>query len=273
MRISEQDLKRLKEIELEILIDFDRLCKKHEIQYFLAYGTLIGAVRHQGFIPWDDDVDVVMMRDDYEKFLRVAAKHLNQEKYFLQNYKTDEHFYYLFSKIRLNNSMFKEISNSDKMHNGIFIDIFPLDTVSRNKFGALFVKTVTKIIGYSLYYNRIVKEKSIYRLMNWIDSKFLLKLNEAVIRFFSGCGNELLPYAEVSIGGVLDKPVSKASYAKQMDGLFEGHVFPIPEDYDSVLQVNYGNYMELPPEEKRVSTHQIEILRFPEEASLKRKEN
>lgn len=270
MKISEQDLKKLKEVELSILIDFDQLCKEHNIKYFLAYGTLIGAVRHHGFIPWDDDVDVVMLREEYDKFLSVASKYLDQKKYFLQNYKTDAHFYYLYSKIRLNHSTFKEVNNSNEMHNGIFIDLFPLDTVSESRLAALFVKVVTKIIGYSLYYNRIIKEKSIYRIMNWMNPRFLLSLNEKIIKWFSGKGDELLPYAEVSIGGVLDKTVPKSGYAKQIDGLFEQHVFPIPQDYDTVLKVNYANYMELPEESKRVSTHQIEILRFSDEESEER---
>src|SRR5699024_6110897 len=114
-------------IQLEILKEFDRFCKEHNIKYQLYAGTLLGAIRHKGFIPWDDDIDIAMTRDQYERFLE---KYINNERYFLQNFQTDYNYFRQFSRLRKNNTVFRQeqYSNLD-IHHGIFIDIFPLDNV------------------------------------------------------------------------------------------------------------------------------------------------
>ena len=96
-----ENLKKIQQIELDILLEVDRICKKHEIEYFLDFGTLLGAVRHSGFIPWDDDIDIGMTRDNYEKFLKIASSELKKD-YFLQNVYTERETPFLYSKIRKN---------------------------------------------------------------------------------------------------------------------------------------------------------------------------
>ena len=100
-------LRRLQQTEFEILKEFDRICKKHNIQYFLDSGTALGAARHKGFIPWDDDIDVGMLRSDYEHFLEICPKELEQ-KYFLQTIETDPGCPCLFAKIRKNGTIYQE---------------------------------------------------------------------------------------------------------------------------------------------------------------------
>ena len=130
-KISEENLKKLHEVEVEILDEVVRICDKYNLDYYLVGGTLIGAIRHKGFIPWDDDLDISMPRADYEKFLEVAPLELD-EKYYLENRKYNEKFHLPFTKIKKNNTEFREtFTSSLDNHKGIFVDIFPLDNVKK----------------------------------------------------------------------------------------------------------------------------------------------
>lgn len=116
---------------LKIFIDF---CDKNKLTYFLVGGTLLGAIRHKGFIPWDDDIDVAMPREDYDKFIVLASKHFTKDKdVFFQNYRTDKYYPYVFSKLRDSNTTFIEkIYKHVDMNHGVYIDIFPIDGISKN---------------------------------------------------------------------------------------------------------------------------------------------
>ena len=126
--INEKTLKDAQKIMLEILIEVDRICMKNNIEYWLADGTLLGAVRHRGFIPWDDDIDICMLKEEYNKFLEIAPKEL-KEKFFLQTSKYDKNYNFLYPKIRDRNSIFieKYDSNQEKFHQGLNLDIFVMD--------------------------------------------------------------------------------------------------------------------------------------------------
>ena len=133
MIMNEQTLQKLKDIEKDMLVIFIQICKKYDMRYFLAGGSCLGAVRHRGFIPWDDDIDVVMPREDYEKFLKVARNEL-PENIFLQTGKTDNDFPMNFAKLRNSDTTFIETSVKNfKINHGVFIDIFPLDGYSDSK--------------------------------------------------------------------------------------------------------------------------------------------
>lgn len=120
-------LRKLQLMELEILNEFVGLCEKHDLRYYLVGGTLLGAVRHQGFIPWDDDIDVAMPREDYDKFAEICREELGKD-YFYQSPETDPHYFLTYAKIRKNGTeVYEERFQNAKFHKGIFIDIFPLD--------------------------------------------------------------------------------------------------------------------------------------------------
>ncbi len=126
-----EKIKKLKEIELELFKQFVRICEKNSLRYFVVGGTALGAVRHKGFIPWDDDIDVALPRGDYEKFLSIAQSWL-PENMFLQTYITDKNYPNPFAKLRRSDTAFIEKSASRiKMNHGVYIDIFPLDGYSR----------------------------------------------------------------------------------------------------------------------------------------------
>ena len=115
--------------EIEIMLEFDRICKKHNIQWFTYAGTTLGAIRHEGFIPWDDDIDVVLLRPDYEKFKEVVQNEL-KEGYFFQSIYTDEQIF-TFSKLLDERTSAVDLTKKKDTHQGIFIDIFPLDIAAR----------------------------------------------------------------------------------------------------------------------------------------------
>lgn len=123
------DIKRLQAVELEIVKEIARICEAEKIQWFLVGGSVLGAVRHGGFIPWDDDVDVGMLRFDYERFIRACAKRL-PDKYFLQTLNTDEGYHLGYAKIRVNGTLYiQENVASRRMHHGVFADVYPIDEV------------------------------------------------------------------------------------------------------------------------------------------------
>ena len=132
--IDPDTLRKAQLIMLDILIEFDALCKKHQLQYWLDSGSLLGAVRHQGFIPWDDDIDLSMPVEDYQKFLSIAEGELSG-KIFVQNRQTDPHFKFDYTKLRSNRGSiveFHEKERSVDYHQGLFVDIFPMLTIEES---------------------------------------------------------------------------------------------------------------------------------------------
>ena len=122
-----------KKFELDILLEIDSFCKKNNLRYFLAYGTLIGAIRHKGFIPWDDDIDIGMMRKDYDLFIKYASEELDS-KYYLDCYETNKNCYLPFAKVRKNNTIFDEEENHHlNNHKGIYVDVIPIENASNKR--------------------------------------------------------------------------------------------------------------------------------------------
>ena len=123
---DKKTLEKLHKVEIEILDEFVRICNKYNLEYYLIGGTMLGAVRHQGFIPWDDDIDVGIMRKDYDLFIKYAREELG-DKYYLDCYETNKEYYLPFAKIRKNNTIFNEqVSAHLNNHKGIYIDIIPV---------------------------------------------------------------------------------------------------------------------------------------------------
>ena len=129
---NDSNLRKVQNAELDILKEFIEICRKINVRYYVIDGTLLGAVRHQGFIPWDDDIDIGMFREDYEKFVALAPQVL-PECLFLQTYRTDEEYYRNSGKIRNSNTtMIETVVKDLRMNHGVFIDIFPLDNYPTN---------------------------------------------------------------------------------------------------------------------------------------------
>ena len=237
----------------QILQEFDRVCKALDIPYMLFAGTLLGAVRHQGFIPWDDDVDVILLRKDYDRLLREAETVLDTEKFYLQK-EFSEHWPMFFSKLRLNNTtcLEKYHPRDEKIHQGVYIDIFPCDNCAATAFGRRLQFLCSKIvIAKALdkrgYETRSPGKKLFMGLCRLLPRKIFLALTKA--------GKENSKFVHSFLGGAsgYEKNVYPRECFLAFDqGLFEGGSYPIPAEYDRLLHILYGEYMQLPAEADRV---------------------
>lgn len=241
MLIDQGILRKAQMIMLSELIEVDRICKKYDITYWIDSGTFLGAVRHKGFIPWDDDLDICMLSKDYDEFLKVVKKELNK-RFFFDNKSTDNLTYFDYSRIRDRNSILLQKNHSlqEKFHQGIFMDIFVMDSFDCR------IKKIYKIL-YRLKEMKISRKRNSYIILkkivlflriNKILNLFLKKSNKKSIVGYRYWFNNMYNYKDIF-------PLSEIE--------FEGHKFPCPNNADSYLKELYGNtYMELPPKEARI---------------------
>ncbi len=242
-----------------ILWEFDRVCKKLSIPYILFAGTLLGAIRHNGFIPWDDDLDVMMLRSDYERFLNEAPAVLDSGRFYLQK-EFSAHWPMFFSKLRMNKTtcLEKYHPKDPETHQGVYIDIFPCDNAAKSALGR----------RMQFYASKVVIAKSLYKRGYDTDSgkkKLFMNLCRllplgpflAVVKKGSRSGK----YVHSFLGGAssLSKSVYlRESIEQRSTAFFEGREYPIPLDYDRLLETLYGDYMIIPPpEERTVKQHAI----------------
>lgn len=265
------DIKKVQEVELEILLEFDRLCKEHGIKYQLCSGTLLGAIRHKGFIPWDDDIDVCMLREEYMKFLDISNENLDK-RYFLQTNETDKNYNCQFAKIRKNHTIFmQEIVKETNIHQGIFIDIFPFDNVKINNILGKMQRIVLNFILRLNYFrlkqlvyntsNNIIRylKLIIHYLMKIIPKSLLDNLTLKIMSVFNGQDTKYVGELSLSLSkNLYDRfTIEKRIFYDTIEWEFEGHKFPVPREYDYVLTKNYGDYMTPPPLEQQKPHHDI----------------
>lgn len=251
---------------LKALCEFDELCKKNEINYTLAYGTLIGAIRHKGFIPWDDDIDVCVSRKDLLKLRNIANRELSKG-FFYQSHNTDCNWYRLYDKIRIDGTIFREIAHENEaVHQGVYIDIFALDYVSEFKTIAWLQSIIYNIVSaiLSAKYLSIRQRKGGKKYIAWIlkysfypiKKVWLYNIAETLAMFFKS--GKILKNFESSYRETL----SKSQFEKFINVKFENQSFKAIEDYDSWLRIIYGDYMQLPPLEKRVTCHVLSEIKL-----------
>lgn len=260
-------LKRLWGVELEILDVIHRICVENGLNYSLAYGTLIGAVRHKGFIPWDDDIDIIMPRDDYERLISIWGARAPKE-YILQNVRTDPDFTQSFTKIRKAGTTFLqyEYERTKKYHKGIFVDVFACDRLAP---GIISKKVQYLACAIGMLYNR--GHASGKGGITGCFEKMLLKIPrekyakhresaEKVIQKWNGNrkANYFVPCTLDSCNIIY--PGDIFDDLKNVE--FEGKKYRCVTDEDSVLKAEYGDYMMLPSVEERVWRHHPIILDF-----------
>ncbi|MCR4864334.1 MAG: LicD family protein [Bacteroidales bacterium] len=253
------DTVELKSLMLSILKDVDAFCRQNSIRYFLTYGTLLGAVRHKGYIPWDDDIDIHMPRPDYMRFMKEYSH--NYYKAYCAEYTPGWDHY--IAKVCDDRTIIDE-GHGDRC--GVYIDVFPLDGWPgdriRNRIHYCKILLYMKLWS-SLHYTRqlkIVKSNSISKNLKIVSSKILgLFCNSRDVL------NRLLkikmryPFNDSCWVGSLTcgewSKMPRESCDHLIEGDFEGYKFLMPEHFDEWLTTIYGNYMQLPPEEERVSNH------------------
>ena len=266
-------MQKVQNVCLEILNEIDRICKKHNIPYFFIGGTLLGAVRHKGFIPWDDDLDVAMAREDYERFIKICESQLNG--YYLTCQENNDNHFFIFAKVCKLNTLFIEKLYLDyyKTSNweiGIYVDVFPLDNVKKSNIFFFVRRKVVKFLS-SLINIRITKrntyesfnvlKKIVLFVFKIFNTKTLRRLRDYLCKkhnkkqtaYFCSFGSSADPQKIIYLKEKM-LPLSSVE--------FEGKYYPAPGDPNYYLSKAYGDdYMELPPPEKR-TTHNPVILSF-----------
>ena len=259
------NLKDLQKEEFKILLEIDRICKKYDIKYFLNAGTLLGAVRHKGFIPWDDDIDICMPLKDYKKFEKISKKELNKD-YFLQSFDTDLTSNW-YTKIRKNGTTAIETGCLDKpFHQGIWVDVFPLIGVKNDSAWlksvagrAVFAKKLLNIKNsYISEHKSLPTVKKLHRLIPlWAVRLFAKAVYLTTFRSPEKYEFCYCLWAQKKFKA----KYKSALFMSSCEVEFEGHMFPSPENWDEYLTIDYGDYMTPPPPEKRNGGfHTLEII-------------
>lgn len=261
------ELEMLHKLELKIAVEIKRVCEKHNLRYCLAYGSLLGAVRHGGFIPWDDDLDIAMPRDDYEKFIGIFSEETDKDVFFLENWDTEDTFGLSFSKVKLNGTVFEENSiKNTNTHKGVFVDVFPYDCLPDDN--DIIGKTAKKLLRLGKLYKfrknylptnpnnkpQLILSKLIGAVGKMIPEKVLRnKIYTEETRYNSSPD---IKYTSVLSGAYNCRDLLPAEYLNEFVNIgFENETFCAPARYKEVLTCIYGDYMQLPPEEKRVFRH------------------
>ena len=258
-------MKKIWAIELDLLLELDKVTKRHGLEYYIWYGTLLGAVRHKGFIPWDDDLDVAMPRHDYEKLLGLANEFKNP--YFLQTPFTDKGYYFSFSKLRNSNTTaVTTMFQHEKFNQGIWIDIFPLDDCTEDGLEEKYdrVRYLTREIGTSMRMsNPSLDEENKKRVEEYsgIDPmQAYLEIQEL--------GKECMEKGAICTykASIVSVPYNREKliypmklFNKKDSVIFEGYSFSVPSGYKNILEILYGDYMSYPPLDKRGNYHKNEI--------------
>lgn len=254
-------LGEIKQIELDILIKFDAFCKKENLYYTLAGGTLLGAIRHKGFIPWDDDIDVIMSRDDYNRFLKVfTEKNLSGSLSLLKP--GDKEYYYPFAKL-CDNKTFVQMENNTSMH-GIWVDIFPADDLPKDElvlkklfkkarfWRAVIISMTTRFSGEKSIKKRIAKSLLMI-FANIIGKEKVVQKSSKLSQIYNGTNSEYLGVVVWGYGS--GERMNKGKFFSACKVKFENHFFNAPSCWHEYLEGIYGNYMQLPPEEERKAHH------------------
>ena len=260
----DQEMLRKAQLKMvEILEAIDDICQRHDIKYWLCYGTLLGAVRHKGFIPWDDDCDICMMREDFEKF----SQYVNElpENLFLQTAKTDPNYTRKITKVRMKNTKLVEFdeSENEKYHQGIFVDIFIWDYY--DSFSKNLLKKISKVNEWKYrrkkypkgHWKRVAIQVAV--ALPFLGYNITNKSMRAISQMYRKNSNLNYIGQEIKVCDYLffDK---KMVFPLKREFAFEGKYFYVPNDSDAFLKKCYGDYMVLPkPEDRRWHAKRIEV--------------
>ena len=270
--MRELSLHEIQQESLTILKLVDSICRKENLTYCLFYGTLIGAIRHNGFIPWDDDIDIAMPRNDYDKLKQYFIRHkdsLTPYTYF--DPETNDDYPYMIARVC--DTRFK-IQTENELDSGMgcFIDIYPMDIISDNKVKRFFISFLAR------FYTALFVVKSRKKLLK--KRKWFYSILQYPLSFFSLFYSKKRIYSNqiylvqksrttgknvisciVWSGGVFKYFYNKADISDVIDWKFEDCMFKIPRCYDKILRQDYGDYMKLPPEKDRIGHHFYRVFK------------
>lgn len=249
----------LKAIQIDILKKVADFCDNNDITYFLAFGTLIGAIRHKGYIPWDDDIDIAIPRPDYDKFISLFNKDNSQIQ--VISMENNMHYGFSFAKVHDTRTIINETQYIQDNF-GVYIDIFPIDGIKSKK-QILILRKINKLLHTKKA--NFTQRKLSKKIINAFGKIVLLPFSTHFILNVIDRISRQCPYGSTPKAGcicdsvvgeraIVDTNLFHGSKIQE----FEGHLFKIPIGYDKWLRSIYGDYMQLPPEEKRISHHVFE---------------
>jgi lipopolysaccharide cholinephosphotransferase len=250
-------LRQLQQLELHVMDDFARLCERHGLRYYLVYGTLIGAVRHHGFIPWDDDVDVAMPRRDYERLAELLEADLG-DRYVLSSHRSDGLFPHIYAKLWLRGTRVRQQNDTERSFaRGVGIDIFPLDGAPRSAVAQQLRRLVVRAFQIRLSFrvaDRQRQRRWLRFLVRLLPLRLIRWLYDSTIRAWPETGADKW----ICAGPYPDRQTFPRNWFGDGTPLeFEGRRFVAPHEWHRYLTQVYGEYMRLPPVEQRVSRHSL----------------
>lgn len=255
-------LRDLQLVENDILMKVADVCENNGIRYTLSSGTLLGALRHRGFIPWDDDVDLEIPVPDYYRFLEIAQRELGED-YFVQTYMTDPNYHYAFTKIRKNKTAYlDEYDRLHKVHHGVWIDVFPLIPINTGcslkltkKWLSIcnFVQIEQELESYPSDFMKLLGPFGYFAVAAF--SKLPMKTRQRLHKRMLDLVFNVDPERNTLRTNVFGN-ISTIFPREVFDGdpkelLFEGRMYKVPHDYIRYLEIKYGEYMTLPPVDDR----------------------
>ncbi len=267
--LTEEELRRLQLLQTEMLHEVHRVCVKNNIKYIMDAGTLLGAIRHRGFIPWDDDIDIRILRSEYKKICKAFEKDLDKDKYFFQNFESDKHYVWQYSRMLKENTRYVRLGKEHlKQKDGVYIDIFVCDGVPNNKILRKIHNVVTMFCRKSMYAKvayRTEKDKNKrlgYGILMFIPKSFTFFIYNSLGKIFNE--KNCIKFGSYGWHANKDNNGFKKEWFTDIKLLdFEDGQFYGPKDYDGFLKYSFGNdYMELPPKEQRIAKAFTSYFKF-----------